>query len=78
MDNELKVWRAKRRLNQRRTASAASIKYDRFMRIENGYAEPEADEQERLAAALDCRVRDIFPRRRASSTHSSAESSSAA
>ncbi len=62
MQNELKVWRAKRRLNQRRTALKAGIGYDRYMRIENEYTEPEPDEQQKLATALDCRVRDLFPR----------------
>jgi transcriptional regulator with XRE-family HTH domain len=57
----LHVRRAERRLSQRRIAQIAGISYDRYWRIENGYAEPTTDERTMLAAALGTTVEELFP-----------------
>lgn len=65
MQNELKVWRARRRLNQRQAAAVCGLRYHRYMAIENetpGCPEPTSDEQGQLASGFACRMRDLFPR----------------
>ena len=61
-NNTLRVLRAVKRLNQRDTARKAKIpSFDRYWRIENGYADPTPDEQVALARLFKVPVEEVFP-----------------
>ena len=62
--NRLKVLRAEHRLSQMDTADRASIPYNRFWRIENGYTDPTDEERQALAAVFGVAVSRVFPRRK--------------
>ena len=65
MKNELRVARAKRRVNQRDVALVLDVGCDRYWRIENGYAEPTPEEQAKLARFLKIPIEELFPGRTA-------------
>lgn len=58
--NRLKVLRAERGVSQRAVASSAGIQFDRYWRIENGYAPAAAEEQAELARVLGVEIPDIW------------------
>jgi transcriptional regulator with XRE-family HTH domain len=63
MQNDLKAWRARREIDQRRLSARCGIRYHRYMDIENDLGkDPTPEEQSALAAALNCLVRDLFPK----------------
>lgn len=59
--NELRVLRARKRINQYDTALKAKISPNRYWRIENGYTQPTPDEREALARLFRVPVTDAFP-----------------
>lgn len=59
--NRLRVLRAEKRLSQMDTADRARIGVNRYWRIENGYAEAEADERAALARVFGVTESDVFP-----------------
>lgn len=60
--NRLRVLRAERRLSQRDTAVKARMQsFDRYWRIEAGYAVPTEDEQAALAKVFRVPVDEVFP-----------------
>jgi transcriptional regulator with XRE-family HTH domain len=58
---ELRVRRAALEMNQFAVASAAGMGRDRYLRIELGYAEPDAAERKAIARALKAKAADLFP-----------------
>lgn len=64
MNNNLRVLRAKQRLTQLELARRARIGTTRLWKLENGYAQPTADERARIAAALGMEDRGIWVGRR--------------
>jgi len=61
VSNRLRVLRAERRWSQMETGRRARVSTNRLWRFENGYAEPTAEERDRLARAFRVSVEDIFP-----------------
>jgi transcriptional regulator with XRE-family HTH domain len=59
--NTIKSFRGKRGLTQRQLADAANTSQQQVQRIEAGVQNARLDLADRLAAALHCSVRDIFP-----------------
>lgn len=59
--NRLRVLRAERRWNQRKTAQKARIGFDRYWRIENGHTEPTGDEIASLANLFKVTPSEVFP-----------------
>lgn len=48
-------------VSQHTLAFRAKLSRDRIWRIENGVAEPTADERDTIAAALETTVAELFP-----------------
>jgi DNA-binding XRE family transcriptional regulator len=68
MNNRLMIRRAEvghasggRALSQQATATKAGISRDRYLRIENGYAEPTVEECMAIALALSTTAEAVFP-----------------
>lgn len=61
MPVRLSHWRGKRGYSVRELAKRAGIGYVTVVRIENGHMSPTVTILEKLARALDIRVRDFFP-----------------
>jgi transcriptional regulator with XRE-family HTH domain len=57
----LRHWRARRGYSVRALAKRAGVGYVSIVRIEMGHMSPTVAMLEKLAAALDIRVRDFFP-----------------
>jgi transcriptional regulator with XRE-family HTH domain len=59
--NRLRVLRAERRMNQTNAARRSRIGFNRYWRIENGYAEATPEERDRLARIFKVSVDEVFP-----------------
>ena len=57
----LKRWRKRRRLTLRALGERSGVPYPSIQRIEAGLMSPTVATLERLAAALDIPVRELFP-----------------
>jgi transcriptional regulator with XRE-family HTH domain len=57
----LRQWRERRGLSLHALAEKAGVSYVTITRIENGHMSPTITLLEKLAAALDIRVRDFLP-----------------
>jgi transcriptional regulator with XRE-family HTH domain len=62
--NRLRVLRAEKRLSQMDTAEAAGISFNRYWRIEAGYAEPTEQERQHIARVLHVHIDQAFPAQR--------------
>lgn len=60
----LRHWRERRGYSVRGLAKAAKVGYVTIVRIENGHISPTVAMLEKLAKALEIRVRDFFPAER--------------
>jgi len=59
--NRLKVLRAERHVSQRAVAVEAGIQFDRYWRIENGYAEAAVEERRSIAKVMGVPMSAIWP-----------------
>ena len=57
----LRQWRDRRRLSLHQLADKAGVSYVTITRIEHGHMSPTVTMLEKLAAALDVHIRDLFP-----------------
>jgi transcriptional regulator with XRE-family HTH domain len=57
----LRQWRARRRLSLHALADKAGVHFVTIVKIEQGRMSPTVRLLEKLAAALEIRVRDLFP-----------------
>lgn len=60
MENELKVWRAKRDITQGELADEVGVSRQTINAIERGRYDPSLELAFELAAYFDCRIEDIF------------------
>jgi putative transcriptional regulator len=61
LTNRLRVLRAERRMSQMALGRRVGISQARISSIENGYAEPSANERKKIARTLKVTVADAFP-----------------
>lgn len=59
--NKLRVFRAERRMTQRKLSRKARINPTRISFIENGHVDPTDEERNRLAKVFGVPVSDLFP-----------------
>jgi putative transcriptional regulator len=60
MDNELKVWRAKRDVTQGELAEELDVSRQTINAIERGRYDPSLELAFELAAYFDCAIEDVF------------------
>lgn len=60
MDNDIKVWRAKRDITQAELAAAVDVSRQTINAIERGRYDPSLELAFELAHYFDCRIEDIF------------------
>jgi putative transcriptional regulator len=60
MDNDLKVWRAKRDVTQKGLAEAVDVSRQTINAIERGRYDPSLELAFALADFFDCTIEDIF------------------
>ncbi|WP_339104511.1 helix-turn-helix transcriptional regulator [Haloterrigena salinisoli] len=60
MENDLKVWRAKRDVTQGELADEVDVSRQTINAIERGRYDPSLELAFELAAFFDCRIEDIF------------------
>ncbi|ELZ14511.1 XRE family transcriptional regulator [Haloterrigena salina JCM 13891] len=60
MENDLKVWRAKRDVTQGELADEVGVSRQTINAIERGRYDPSLELAFELAAFFDCRIEDLF------------------
>lgn len=60
MDNDLKVWRAKRDVTQGELADAVDVSRQTINAIERGRYDPSLELAFELAEYFDCAIEDVF------------------
>lgn len=60
MENDLKVWRAKRDVTQAELAEAVGVTRQTINSIERGRYDPSLELAFELAEYFDCRIEDLF------------------
>lgn len=60
MENNLKVWRAKKDLTQKELAKKAGVTRQTINTIERGKYDPSLELSFRLSEIFECKIEDIF------------------